>query len=230
MQITIHQPEFMPWAGYFNKIARAEGRIIHLDSVKFQKNYFDNRCRLKQNGAAKWVTVPVKGRDAGTLIKDILIFEPGSWEKSAFSAFFASCGKAPFWKEHAPFLEATFTPGRWAKLVDLNLAVIEYVCRYLELPLNATRSSEMGVESKGSQLVLDLCLKAGADSYLSGAHGRDYLDEAAFAAAGVKLVYQDYAPPVYDQHDGPYIGPLTVFDLLLNRGRDARALIAGVRA
>lgn len=228
MLVTIHQPEFMPWAGYFNKIARAEGRLIHLDSVKFQKNYFDNRCRVKQNGAAKWVTVPVQGRDAGTLIRDILIFEPGSWEKTAFEAFFRNYGKAPFWKEHSNFLEVTFSPGRWTKLVDLNLTVIEYVCRYLDLPLKTTRSSELGVESKGSQLVLDLCLKAGADSYLSGAHGRDYLDENAFAAAGVKLIYQDYAPPVYEQFDGPYVGPLTVFDLLLNRGRDARGAISGV--
>ena len=220
----------MPWAGYFNKIARAEGRIIHLDSVKFQKNYFDNRCRVKQNGAAKWVTVPVQGRDAGTLIRDILIFEPGSWEKTAFDSFLRNYGKAPFWKDHADFLEKTFAPGRWTKLVDLNLTVIEHVCAYLDLPLKATRSSDMGVESKGSRLVLDLCLKAGADSYLSGAHGRDYLDEKAFAAAGVELIYQDYVPPVYEQFDGPYVGPLTVFDLLLNRGRDARAVISGVPA
>ena len=65
------------------------------------------------------------------------------------------------------------------------------------------------MESKGSQLVLDLCLKSGADSYLSGAHGRDYLDEAAFAAAGVKLIYQDYATPVYEQF-GFTTGPTAV--------------------
>ena len=64
MFITIHQPEFMPWAGFFNKIACTDELII-LDSVKFQKNYFDNRCRIKQGGEAKWLTVPVQHRDAG---------------------------------------------------------------------------------------------------------------------------------------------------------------------
>lgn len=229
MLITIHQPEFMPWAGFFNKIARADQFVI-LDSVKFQKNYFDNRCRIKQNGEAKWVTVPVQGRDAGLPIKDVLIADAGAWERKAFNAFFFNYGKAPFWKDHAAFLEALFAPGRWAKLAAMNEAIIEHVCHYLELPWRARRSSEMGVDSKGSQLVLDLCLKAGADSYLSGAFGRDYLDAKAFEDAGVKLIFQDYAPPVYEQFNGPYVGPLSVFDMLLNLGRDARALIEGVKA
>lgn len=225
MLITIHQPEFMPWAGFFNKIARTE-RMIILDSVKFQKNYFDNRCRIKQKGEAKWLTVPVQHRDAGLPIKDMLIAEPGSWEAIAFAAFTTNYAKAPFWKDHEGFLKETFTPKRWLNLCDMNVAIIEYACRYLGIPLKATRSSEMGVTSKGSQLVLDLCLKAGADSYLSGAFGKDYLDQKSFADAGVKLSFQDFKSPEYAQFDGPYVGPLSIFDMLLNLGRESRALIA----
>ncbi|MBI3553496.1 MAG: WbqC family protein [Elusimicrobia bacterium] len=224
MFVTIHQPEFMPWAGFFNKIITTD-QIVILDTVKFQKNYFDNRCRIKQGGKAQWLTVPVAHRDAGLPINQMEISPDVPWEKKSWHALYYNYHKAPHWKEHAPFLESFFSPGRWKKLVDLNRAFIAYVCESLGLPFKFRLASELKVESHGSQLVLDLCKAAGASRYLSGAFGKDYLDEGAFKAAGVELVFQDYSCPAYEQFDGPYVGPLSVVDMLLNQGPRSRELL-----
>lgn len=223
MIATIHQPEFMPWAGFFNKIARTDLFIV-LDNVKFQKNYFDNRCRIKQGGEAKWLTVPVIGRDSTQVFTAVEV-AGGGWERKAWSTLQFNYSGAPHWAEHEPFLKDFFSPGRWRRLIDMNLAFIEYACASLSIPLNLKRASEMGVASKGSQLVLDLCRAAGADSYLSGAFGRDYLDEPSFAQAGVALKFQDYTQPPYEQFNGPYVGPLSVVDMLLNLGSRSREVL-----
>ncbi|MBI4060211.1 MAG: WbqC family protein [Elusimicrobia bacterium] len=223
MFVTIHQPEFMPWAGFFNKIVQTDLFIV-FDSAKFKKNYFDNRCRIKQGGAAKWLTVPVVGRDSTQAFLDVAVAE-GDWSRKAWSTLQLNYRGAPHWAEHEPFLKDFFAPGRWRRLIDMNLAFIEYGCASLSIPLKLRRASEMGVSSAGSRLVLDLCLAAGADSYLSGAFGRDYLDEDSFAEAGVALKYQDYTQPPYEQFDGPYVGPLSLIDMLLNVGSRGRELL-----
>lgn len=227
MFVTIHQPEFMPWAGFFNKVVQTDLLIV-LDNVKFQKNYFDNRCRIKQNGEARWLTVPVLGRDSSQSIASIEV-AGGGWEKKAWNTLEFNYRRAPFWAEHEGFLRGYFEPGRWRLLVDMNLAFIEYACGRLSIPLRMRRASELGVETKGSQLVLDLCRAAGAESYLSGAFGRDYLDEPAFVAAGIGLKYQDYAQPPYEQFNGAYVGPLSLVDALLNLGPRARKLLGPAR-
>lgn len=200
--------------------------IVILDSVKFQKNYFDNRCRIKQDGAAQWLTVPVQHRDAGLPIESVLICDDRPWEKKAWAALEGNYQEAPFWAEHEPFLKALFEPGRWKRIVDLNMEFIAYACRYLEIPLNWRYSSALGVQTKGSQLVLDLCKAVGADSYLSGAFGKGYLDESAFQAANITLHYQAFYCPEYTQFNGPYVGPLSILDMLLNQGRKSRELLA----
>jgi|CXWL01.1.fsa_nt_gi hypothetical protein len=225
LYVTIHQPEFMPWAGFFNKIVQTDCLIV-LDNVKFQKNYFDNRCRIKQNGEAKWLTIPVLGRDSTQLISDVQLAGDG-WERKAWNALYFNYARAPHWADHESFLKGFFEPGKWQKLIDMNLAFIEYCCAYLSIPLSLRRASQLGVQTKGSQLVLDLCRSVQAGSYLSGAFGRDYLDAASFTTAGIELKYQAYEQPPYEQFNGPYVGPLSMMDMILNLGPRSRELVEG---
>lgn len=228
MFVTIHQPEFMPWAAFFEKMLRTD-RFVILDSVKYQKNYFLNRCRIKQQGKATWLTVPVMSGSSAETIAEKHLADQAMWGKKVFNTLYFTYRPAPYWSAHEAFFEQIFRDARWEHLVDLNMALLRYLADALDIPFVHSRSRDMALTQKGSDLVLNICQVLNADRYLSGAHGQDYLDEAAFKAAGIEVVYQDYEAVPYEQFNGAYCGPLSVIDLLLNKGRDARSHIEAGR-
>ena len=227
MRVSIHQPEFMPWAGFFNKIAVVD-RMVIFDHVQFKKNYFENRCRIKINGQPAWLTVPVlmTGRFQQKIC-EVEIDNTKPWGEKTWKTLHQTYRRAPHWAEVADFLEQTFALREWRLLVDLNLHLISWLCGYLDLGAELVLSSTLGTTSSGSELVLDTCRLAEASAYVSGRHGKDYLDETGFAAAGIELIYQDYKMPPYRQFDGDFVGPLSVLDLIVNTGRDARHHVLG---
>lgn len=228
MFITIHQPEFMPWAGYIDKIMQTEHFVV-LDSVKYQKNYFLNRCRIKHDGEAHWLTVPVKKQTSQTLICDRKISRNADWAKKGLSMLSESYRDAPYWQDHEAFFADVFDADRDDDLAEMNIAILKYICDYLSIPFHYTRSSDMSLQDTGSDLVLEICRKMAASHYLSGTFGADYLNGAEFEKAKITVVYQDYTPPVYSQFDGTYCGPLSVIDMLLNHGPDCAKIIESGR-
>ena len=227
MRVSIHQPEFFPWAGFFNKLA-ASDRFVLFDNVSFKKNYFDNRCRIRINDAMHWLTVPVRtsGR-LGQSIKDVEIDNDHPWGAKMWRTVAQSYARAPYLAEHASFLEDAFENRCWAHLSDLNVHIIRYVAAYLDLKAELVMGSSLDAEGSGSDIVLDTCKRAGASEYLSGRHGEEYLDRQAFSEAGIKLTFQDYSQPAYPQVQGAYLGPLSVLDALLNIGPKTRQIVLG---
>ena len=228
MLLTIHQPEFLPWPGFIDKIIHADHFIV-LDTVKYQKNYFINRCRIKQGGAPRWLTIPVRKNGSEEQICEKKIEANGVWGKKNLQTLRQNYEKAPFWSDHEALFLRLFDAQNWSNLVDINLAGLEYICRYLSLPFNYTRTSTMDLQSSGSGLILDICRKMEADTYLSGTFGREYLNLQEFKDAGISVIFQDYAPPVYEQINGPYCGPLSVIDMLLNHGPESLRIIESGR-
>jgi hypothetical protein len=104
-------------------------------------------------------------------------------------------------------------------------AFLEQHLRDLGITTPLLFSSDLGVDGTKSELVLNLCQKAGATTYLSGALGRDYLDESAFTRAGVAVRYQDYGHPAYAQHLPGFEPCMCVLDLLFNHGPASREIL-----
>lgn len=227
MRVSIQQPEFFPWAGFFNKLADCD-RFVIFDNVAFKKRYFDNRCRIRIGDAMHWLTVPVlsKGR-YGQMLKDVEIDNGHSWSPEMWRTISRNYARAPFLEEHAAFLEETFAKTQWKMLADLNLHIIRYVAGYLNFGAELILGSSLNAEGSGSDLVLDCCRRVGATQYLSGRFGEEYLNQEDFAASGIKLVFQDFTPQPYRQIHGEYLGPLSLLDTLLNLGKETRNIVIG---
>jgi len=229
MLLSIQQPEFFPWAGYFNKLAQCD-RVVFLDNVQFKKRYFENRCRIKAADGMAWLTVPVFSKGQVTQrIDEVKVDNSKRWGAKTWSTLQQNYQKAPYWDQYSDFLEDTFAVRVWDRLVDLNLHVIKFVCADLGITVDGMLGSDLDLQAdtKGSDLMLAMCRQLGADSYLSGTHGRDYLDDRAFAEAGIRVLYQDYAPPHYPQMGDAFVGPLSIMDLVLNNGADSINYIRG---
>ena len=223
MVITIHQPEHLPWLGFFHKMAHSDVYVL-LDSVQFTKNNYQNRNRLiDHNGAVFWSTVPIRMvGHTGKPITDMELDNNQPWPRKTWARIAGAYRRHPYFNTLAPELELIFMGGH-TRLVDLNLNLIQYFRHQLGISVPMVRSSTMVVEGNRSELLLSICKSLGADTYLSGPSGRDYLDTALFSASGVAIDYHAFKHPTYSAPNfQPYLSTL---DLLFNHGPKSREIL-----
>jgi len=223
--VSINQPAYLPWLGYFHRIAASDLHIV-LDHVQFEKNSFTNRNKVRTANGSAWLTVPVKtsGRFGELAINSLEIDNKSDWRRKHWQTVQQSYAKAAHFREHEAFFRELYgTP--WEKLVDLCERVTSYLVQSFGIKSRLVRSSEMKGRGAKDELVLNLCREAGASTYISGALGRDYLREELFREAGIKVLYQDYHHPEYPQVYKPFEPYMAAVDLLFNCGPKSLEII-----
>ncbi|HZM00228.1 MAG TPA: WbqC family protein [Planctomycetota bacterium] len=225
MIATMHQPEHLPWLGFFDKLRQCDVFVL-LDTVQFARRDFQNRNRIKSPDGALWLTVPVASKGSfDQAIEDVEIVNDRDWRRKCWSAMQHNYARAPFFGDHQPFFEELYQR-EWTRLVDLNLTLIRYLAGQLGLGARLVTASELGIRDRGGTSVALACARAvGADTYLSGAFGRDYLDATQFAEASIAVRFQDFQHPTYSQQFGEFLPRLSAIDLLFNCGPESRAVI-----
>lgn len=235
MILAAHQPHYLPWLGYLDKMAKADVFVV-MDDLQYERENFQNRQRLKVNNGPTWLTVPLERGTQHDRICDKRITDSGCppehkehWQRRTWQTLRTHYGKAPFWSTYAAELEDVFTR-RWEKLLDLDLHMIELARRWLGITVPLLRSSSLELVGQKTERIIDMCKKVGARVYLSGRGGSsEYLDVPALEAAGISVMWQSFTHPHYAQRYGqlgfvPYLGFL---DLVLNCGPDSRRVLFG---
>jgi len=234
MILTGHQPNYLPYPGFFDKVARAD-RFLVVDNVQFVKRgsfgwMHRNRIRTDSSQGWDWLSVPVltKGRYTQR-INEAAIDPSTPWARKHWLAIEWNYRQARYFKAYAdPLRELYERP--WTGFCDLACAFLELLLRLLGIPRTFERTSVLAIEGESTGLVLAMCKAAGADTYLSGIHGRDYLDAAEFERQGVRLGFQEYRCPVYPQcRSGTFVPNLSVIDLLFNCGPASLEVLRGDR-
>jgi hypothetical protein len=223
--LGVLQPGYLPWLGYFDLLKKADV-FVHYDDVQFDKHGWRNRNRVKGPKGAVWLTVPVfhSGR-TGQSILDVEIDDRQNWRRKHLSTVGQLYARAPFSEIVMPRLRG-IVERPWFYLVDLDLALIDWLASELGIATPCYRASELGISGDRDGRLINLCRHFGATRYLSGNAARDYLDESRFAAAGISVVWHDYAHPVYAQQHGEFIPYLSVLDLILNVGGDSLGVLS----
>lgn len=230
MMLTAHQPNYLPYAGFFEKIARAD-RFLVVDNVQFVKRgtfgwMHRNRIRTNSPEGWDWLSVPVltKGKYTQS-IADAEIDNSTPWARKHWRAIEFNYRRAPHFRLYAGEIRDLYER-RWERFCDLSCAFIDVLLRLLGLPRALERTSALGIEGESTGLVLAMCRAVGADAYLSGVHGRDYLQPEEFERQGVRLVFQEFTCPEYPQcWPGPYVPNLSAIDLLFNCGPESLRML-----
>ena len=230
MIVAIHQPHYIPWLGYLDRMVKSDLFII-LDHVQFERRNYQNRTMIRLEDEGRWLTVPViqVSQKETILEKGVDNTEGGSrsWGPNHFKTLKYAYRKAPYFATYAPRLQEILE-ARWEKLVDLDLAMLEFVRGAFEITTPLKRSTEMKAEGARSELLLNLCRELGpGTTFLGGIGGsRRYLDLPAFAQAGVGVMWQDFTHPIYPQcGDGEFIPGLMSLDMLFNCGPRSAELL-----
>lgn len=223
MIVTAHQPQFLPWIGYFDKMDRADVFVL-LDTVQFKKNEWQNRNRIKTAQGWQWLTVPVR-HDFGQSIHEVEIAADVAWQDKHLKSLQTNYRKAAFFEAYFDTL-AEIYQRPWTRLAALNIAFIRALSQKLGLTTEIVVSSELPTFSDHpDDRLIELTRHFNADTYLAGAGGRAYMDVERYDRAGINLVFQDFVHPTYAQLYGEFIPGMSVVDLLFNCGETSLEVI-----
>jgi WbqC-like protein len=226
MLVAIHQPHYVPWLGYLDRMMKADLFII-LDHVQFERRNYQNRTMMRLEGEERWLTVPVVQVSQKELIIDKRVdnTETGTraWGPTHFKTLKYAYRKAPYFEMYEKRL-SDILHASWDKLVDLDLAMLDFLREGFQITTALKRSSEMRAEGAKSELLMNLCVEIGpGTTFLGGIGGsRKYLDVEAFRQAGVGVQWQEFKHPVYQQcGEAPFTPGLMSLDFLFNCGPEA---------
>jgi hypothetical protein len=218
----VHQPEYIPWLGFFDKLARCDTFVIY-DNAQFEHGGYQNRNKIKTPQGWKWLTVPII-HNHPQIIKDVKI-SGDQWSKEHTRIITQNYEKTPYFKEYFPLIEEALNINH-ELLIGLNLHLIKLFAEILGIKAKMVRSSEFpyGGQEKNEKLV-SMCKFMGAETYLSGSGGKSYVDENAFFNAGIRLQWHSYIHPIYNQKFEGFQSYMSIVDLLFNAGPQSKEII-----
>lgn len=215
MIMSAHQPAYLPWLGYFDKIRRSDV-FVFLDTVQYEKNSFTNRNQIKTANGPVWLSIPViKTNHFEKIMSEMPLDKNYPWQKKHLNAIRLSYKKARNFDDLYPKLERLYAKD-YDSLVDATWDHLMFWLELLNIETKIIKSSSLDISSKKSDLVFDLCRKTGADHYISGIMGKNYLDVERFTDAGIMVEFQDYKHPVYPQLYGDFIPNMGIVDFAMN--------------
>lgn len=230
MKIAIHQPQYMPWLGYFHKMASVDLFVV-LDDVQFKKNEWQHRNRIRNSRGWQWLSVPTTYKFLQK-INEVAIDNAQEWRKSHKLSLATCYGKSRFGKELMPLFERFFESS-YATIDLLNTESIRLLAGIMGILTPIVRSSEHCFGGVSTERLAAICRYYNADAYLAGAGGHGYMDLSVFERAGIRVEFQDFSSPRYVQHWSAcaeeFIPGLSAIDLVFNCGPKSKDILMGKR-
>ncbi|MFZ1803395.1 MAG: WbqC family protein [Nitrospira sp.] len=224
--MTIHQPQFLPWLGYLDKIDQAD-LFIMLDTVQFKKNEWQNRNRIRTAKGWQWLTVPVL-QHFGQRIDEVLMNQTVTWKAQHLRALDMHYARAPYRNRYLAQLREIYS-APWNKLSDLNKATVQWLLEAFGITTLVHHASDYAARDEPTDRLIDLCQVVGATEYLAGPGAEHYMDKPRFESSGVRLDIQVFQHPIYRQVYEPFEPNLSALDLLLMEGPDALTILRQTR-
>lgn len=219
--VAIHQPNFFPWLGYFNKIARADVFVV-LDDVPHTMtgSNWSNRVKLLLGGEARWATAPVKRPAHGAVLLAEAEWADQPWRGKLVKSLALNYSKAPFFAETMALIQPLIEspePG----LVAYNVHAIRAIASAIGIHKQLVMASGFAVPSASTERLVALTRAVGCSGYMAGGGAAGYQQDELFTDAGLTVQYQYFTAPVYPQKRlDDFIGGLSIIDALMNCGVD----------
>ena len=231
--VAIHQPNFFPWLGYFDKIARADV-FVFLDNVQFPKKggTWSNRAKLLVGGEPRWMTAAIDRNFSGTrTIREMSFLQNNPWRTKLLKTIEGSYGKHPHFDE-AMSLLAPLLMNLEPNITAYNISLVTAVAQRLGLDISKLRrASELPHEGVSNELLCSITKSVGGSVYLCGGGADGYQDETVFQRSGVSLARQNFTHPEYLQHGRSNFDPgLSIIDAAMNLGWDEVQKIVSLSA
>jgi len=217
MIITIHQPDFAPWLGFFDRWRHSDLYIV-LDDVQFLRRGWHHRDRIKTDNGPCWLTIPVlkKGKYKQR-INEVLIDNNTNWRTKHLRTITHAYGNCPGFSAIFPALEKAY--GRQhGRLMDFNIDILKLLAEFLGINTPMVMASAYPSKLTSTARLAALTATHKGTVYLTGTGSRDYLDETIFENQGISVEWQTFKHPNYPQANGHFETGMSTIDFLMNTG------------
>ena len=217
MKVAIHQPNYLPYLGFFHKLSLADTFVI-MDDTQYDKK-FTNRNKIKVPGNWIWLTVPINKKHKFVANKIVEINNEENWQSDHFEKINRSYSNSKFFKKnYKAFFEKIYSK-KWDHLFTLNYELIIQLIDWLDIKIEVIKESELNVKGNSTERLVNISKKIGAETYVSGIGGKEYMNEKMFETNNIKIEYQNFKCPIYKQvFNSEFIPNLSIIDLLFNIG------------
>lgn len=221
MKVAIHQPHYFPWEGFLKKISSVDLFIL-MDEVQLTDSSPMYRHSLMTvKGEPKFITIPFDKKEyKHKYYKDILLNQSIDWQQNHLNFLKENYCKSPYYNEAMDVIKPIFTK-KYEYICDVTIDTVKLLVEMLGIQTKIIKMSELPYpkDSKKNQLVLDLCIAAGADFYLSGRGAKKYMELEPFTNAGIEVKFQEFVQEPYPQHfSNEFVGGLSILDMLFSIG------------
>lgn len=220
--ISIHQPGYHPWLGFFKKIMSCD-LFVFLDDVQYEKNGWHNRNKIKTSYTDMWLTVPVKS-SYGTNLNEIKIDNSNNWIQKHKKSIQLNYAKTPYFQKFWEFFDLIYEK-KYELLIDVNIDVINSILKILKINTKTIFSSDLNISQTKSDRILEICKTLGADKYLSGSLGKGYLKSEDFSKSKIEILFQNFNHPIYTQIYPPFLPNMATIDLIFNEGEKSKEIL-----
>jgi len=217
MIVTIHQCEHLVWLGLLDKISKADVFVL-ADTFDFKKNYYENRNKIRTKEGNKYLTIPVESHNHKPM-KEVKIASDIDWKEKYLNTIAAYYCKSPYFNRYFPRLSYLILNSN-NSLFYLNHSLLVQFLEWFNIntPVILSSTLELNESLRSSERLLEICQKVGADIYLSGSSGKNYLDLSLFEKNNIKVVFHEFVHPIYKQQYSPFIPGMSGIDFLFNCG------------
>ena len=219
MIIAIHQPNYLPYLGFFDKMKQSDIFVIY-DDAQFNKEDFQHRNRIRIYHGWKYLTVPVEKKHIPirkVRIRNELTVKGTTWQGAHLREIRDNYNDTPYYTSYEDRLEVIYTD-KYDRLIDLNMNLINFLKNAFNIETEIIFASELGFTSQSTERLADITEALGGDVYLSGPAGRDYLEITLFESRGINVEFQNFKHPVYKQRYDEFIPNMSAIDALFNVG------------
>ncbi len=219
---------YLPYPGFFQKLSMSDVFVL-MDDVQYDKRYTNRNQILVPQGPI-WISVPIDKGDKFSENRHVRINNSIDWRAEHLQKIDKSYARAPFFHQYGQKMKDVYSRD-WEMLLELDLELVKLMMDWLGLKIPTVRESELGVGGESTERLVNACKAVGADTYVSGIGGKNYMDESMFARAGLSVVYQHYEPVEYKQRFGSTFVPnLSIVDMVFNVGPESSRLIRESKA
>jgi hypothetical protein len=223
LKVAIHQPQYFPYPGFFHKLSLSDAFVI-MDDVQYDKR-FTNRNKIISPHGPMWISVPINKSQKFLPNRDVEINNNLPWAQDHWKKIQSSYSRAEFFHLYRSYLDQLYKRP-WMKLFDLNFETLKQTISWLGIRIEVIKESDLHINSKSTQRLVDVCEAVGADTYVAGSGSKNYMEEQMFSRSNVKVLYQNYIPISYKQHLAEqFIPNLSIIDLLANKGSKSLDII-----
>lgn len=225
--VAIHQPNYLPWLGYFYKIYLADHFIFHDDIDLNLRSYTKRTLVRKERGEerSQWLIIPIQ-KSANKKIYNLKISDGNKAVEKHLRKLNYIYKEAKFFNECYPFIEKILLKNIKEKiaLADFNINCIKSISQEFDLNTQFYRSSQYKIDAHKNDLNMELIKKVDGSTYISGTGAKRYQSESLFQENHINLIYsnahQYLSSHPYTQAQEPTLMGLSIVDAWMYLGKE----------